>query len=68
MAARADGMIVGGHRFSASFPTVRRYRLAREQASFKKQSPACAAGLVICAETTRYFTEGTFPNWLSNGL
>jgi hypothetical protein len=43
------------------------YQLAR--ASFvQKQSPACAAGLFIGAETTRYFTEATFPNWLSNGL
>ena len=42
-------------------------QLAR--ASFvQKQSPACAAGLFIGAETTRYFTEATFPNWLSNGL
>jgi hypothetical protein len=43
------------------------YQLA--PASFvQKQSPACAAGLFIGAETTRYFTEATFPNWLSNGL
>jgi hypothetical protein len=43
------------------------YQLAR--ASFvQKQSPACVAGLFIGAETTRYFTEATFPNWLSNGL
>src|SRR5215831_11657324 len=42
-------------------------QLAR--ASFvQKQSPACAAGLFIGVETTTYFTEATFPNWLSNGL
>jgi hypothetical protein len=34
----------------------------------QKQSPARAAGLFIGAEATRYFTEATFPNWLSNGL
>jgi hypothetical protein len=67
MAACADGMIAGGHRFSASFLRCGAIA-AREQASCKKQSPACAAGLVICAEATRYFTEATFPNWLSNGL
>ena len=26
------------------------------------------SSLVNCASMTRYFTEGTFPNWLSNGL
>jgi hypothetical protein len=48
---------------SAALP----YQLARASL-IQKQSPACAAGLFIGAEATRYFTEATFPNWLSNGL
>src|SRR5262249_32583167 len=63
--AGAAAAIIAGrlaHRFYGA-----PYQLAR--ASFvQKQSPACAAGLFIGAETTRYLAEGTFPNWLSNGL
>jgi len=59
----------GGHRRP---PLAHRFYGAPDQlarASFvQKQSPACAAGLFIGAETTRYLAEATFPNWLSNGL
>ena len=45
--------------------------IAVEMADYSKklfEQGTAATEQLIGAEATRYFTEATFPNWLSNGL
>src|SRR5215475_1007859 len=51
-----------------SAPFLWRTLSTRPRKLRSKTKPGLSAGLFIGAETTRYFIEATFPNWLSNGL